>query len=217
MSLSNDDLPGNFVPNNIPAYSPSGTRLSNRLFDKDRLIRFKRVSFVSQTGAQVIQYAGDELYLDVNPRNLTITKTKAINTNNYTRAGYVPQYWGEELDVLSIQGTSAAFISNTKGLTRQDAKDTAGYKNFMNLLFLYKNNGAQFQNKGPRQDGNQETFQTLANIKTSFRKRENQQAADSQITSTQRKVIDKRYLIEMKYFDLLCYGNFESFTFSESV
>lgn len=217
------NLPGNYSVQNIPAVSPYGTRLSRSLFDPTKLIRFRRVSISggkvslpsgTQADVSLPSVVGeDALYLDINPRSLSITKAKAINTNNYTRAGYVPQYWGEELDVISVQGTTAAFISDQHGLTRQEANNTSAYRNFMNLLLLYKNNGATFQKNTTRAS---EASQTLANIKSSYKKREAQQRIDSQITSTQRRVIDKRCLIELKYSDLLCYGNFESFTYSET-
>jgi len=213
MSLSKDDLPGNFSVDKIPAFDVSGLKLSQAYVDTNKLLRFSRVKVINQTISYV---SGSQIYLDINPSNLGISMSKAINASNYTRAGFIPQYWGDELDIINAQGKSAAFLHKNDGLTRQKANETVAYKNFMNLLLLYKNNSVNFRNSSLLKEERTEKYNSISQIKKSYKKQENTGSNQSLLASSTRKTIDTRNLVELKYLDLLCYGNFESFAYSQS-
>jgi len=65
----------------------------------------------------------DNLYsvkLLINPANITINMSKIINRTQ-TMVGWVEDHWGEEIDTLSLQGKSAAFV--TGGTTLWGTRD----------------------------------------------------------------------------------------------
>lgn len=226
MPPSSEDLPGNFnaADASIPAYAKKGLRLSGHIYDTNTLIRLRRVSFnrgdiklpngtTEASASFITDTSFPALYLDINPKSLSIAMNKASNVNVYTRAGFIPQFWGEELDVISVQSTSAAFVHAEEGLTRQLAGDTTGYKNFMSLLMLYKNNGANFKNYKTASGSNANSGKnTISKIKAGYTKSNK----NIELASSSRKVIDTRYVIELKYSSLLCYGLFDSFSYAET-
>lgn len=236
MSLSNDESPASFdIKSSSFDYQNEGARLSNHVRDINNLVRFRRLSLkedislvAGKTSSTQTSFVPDStipsLYLDINPKSLAIAMNKANNDSLYTRAGFVPQFWGEELDTISVQGTTAAFVHEEKGITRQEAKDTVGYQNFIGLLLLYKNNGANFRKSGQsRTDATyfssieQSSKKTLSALKASYKlKKQKEVNAIEFITSSPRKIIDTRFILEMKYLDLLCYGFFDSFQYTES-
>lgn len=224
MPPSSEDLPGNFnAGDTVPTYEQKGLRLSNHIYNTNTLLRLRRVSFngkdiklpngTTETSSSFIADTKfPTLYLDINPKSLSISMNKASNVNVYTRAGFIPQFWGDELDVISVQSTSAAFVHTTDGLTRQLAGDTTGYKNFMSLLMLYKNNGASFRDYKTATGSSGTDRNTIAKIKAGY----NKSSKGLDLASSSRKVIDTRYVIELRYSNLLCYGLFDSFTYSET-
>ena len=80
-----------------------------------------------------------EFIMLVNPDTINHSKTSSVS-QAYTRDGYVPQVWGQNLDTLSSTGSTAVFMSDD-GLTVRDRKSTFAYLNFGALLTAYKNNG----------------------------------------------------------------------------
>ncbi|NBV27788.1 hypothetical protein EBS02_02045, partial [bacterium] len=211
MSLSNDDSPESFYLKNTAGfnYQNEGHRLSNFIRDTDKLIRFRRVKVdhKNESGVKLSSFSPDNsvgaLFLDINPKSFSIGMTKAVNDSSYTRAGFVPQFWGDELDTISAQGTTAAFIHTNEGVTRQKAGETAGFKNFIGLLLFYKNNGSdlkKFSATDTKKTINNTNIKTIASIKSTYK----MAAADKNqafnfITSSPRKIVDSRYLIELKY------------------
>jgi len=221
MSFSNDNLPGNFKLAGNVSYTSSGTRLSNHVQNTSKQLNLTLVSFTQAQNGISVKPQGPVLYLDVNPKSFAINMSKSVDAGSYSRAGYIPQFWGDELDVISVQGTSAAFIHSTKGLTRQEASDTVGYKNFMTLLALYKNNGSVFKKNGTQTTDqnftNNETGQqrkTLSSIKNAFKSNPTDQNA--LVSSSSRRVIDYRNLIRLNYAELDAFGTFDSFSWSDS-
>ena len=219
MSFSNEDLPGNFILsglNQSVSYSSNGTRLSNHVQDKSKQIYLRLVSVnVSGNQTNIKPISGTQVFLDVNPKSFSINMSKALEQGAYTRAGFIPQFWGDELDTISVQGSSSAFTHTEKGLTRQEANSTTGYKNFMALLALYKSNGAKFHKYGTRGKSAGSEAKKLSQIKNDFK--QDSRNINSTISSSRRKVIDSRYLVELRYSDLQVYGTFDSFTYSDSV
>lgn len=66
-----------------------------------------------QTKRSLIQWQlphiGDGKFIEmyVNPHNITFTSRKEINRIR-TKGGYITQYWGEDLDVMNLQGTTGS-------------------------------------------------------------------------------------------------------------
>lgn len=64
-----------------------------------------------------------------------------------TRGGQLPALWGHSQPTISLQGTSAAFLTSAYGLThsgsdkRVTRSDSLGYQNFMGLVAMFKSNG----------------------------------------------------------------------------
>lgn len=54
-----------------------------------------------------VPHVGEDQYIEmyINPQNIQFSSRKEINRIR-TKGGYVAQYWGEDLDTISIQGTT---------------------------------------------------------------------------------------------------------------
>ncbi len=95
------------------------------------------------------------LALHVNPQSLSekMQKTKSVVM---TRGGFVEWVWPDELDTLSAEGTSGAFISPRTGLTAGSAQNnvnrgrqgTIAWERQEDLLELFRSNGAVFNGQG---------------------------------------------------------------------
>ena len=83
-----------------------------------------------------------EFTMLINMNNLDIQYTQLKNETR-TLGGFYEELWGEQLTALSASGTTAMFFGEG-GLTNEFARDTEGYKNFIRLLNLYKNNGKEY-------------------------------------------------------------------------
>jgi len=79
----------------------------------------------------------------VNPLNVNHGKASSVFTN-YTRKGFVTQLWGNNQDLLSSTGKTAAFMVEGSGLTNVARRRSFSYVNFLSLLYAYRNNGYQF-------------------------------------------------------------------------
>ena len=68
----------------------------------------------------------------VNPTSLNINMSKIINRTQ-TMTGWIEEHWGEELDTVTFQGASAAFVTNNyrflNGSTTDDARMGEGTTN----------------------------------------------------------------------------------------
>lgn len=82
------------------------------------------------------------LALDVPPSTVQYNYTKK-KSERRTNAGWVEWHWGEQLDEISANGSTGAFINSETGLAEgPDRRASFSYVNYENLLRLYKNNGA---------------------------------------------------------------------------
>lgn len=54
-----------------------------------------------------VPHVGEDQYIEmyINPQNIQFSSRKEINRVR-TKGGYIAQYWGEDLDTISIQGTT---------------------------------------------------------------------------------------------------------------
>ena len=91
------------------------------------------------------------LILLINPINLDVKFTpkvveERVRWMSRSKSPYVLQAHHDELDVLSMGGTSALFYTN-QGLTSQDRQQSVGYENIERLVAIYRNNGMNFNRK----------------------------------------------------------------------
>lgn len=93
--------------------------------------------------------SGYHLTLLVPPKSFSISSSH-INSAEFTRNGYLPTLWGTTQPVISLQGSSPAFMTEREGLTSAapfrtanavTRKDSLGYRNFMGLVAMFKANG----------------------------------------------------------------------------
>lgn len=83
-----------------------------------------------------------QITLLINPTSLNHNKTSSVSAN-YTRRGFITQVWGPSQDLLTSNGTTAAFMVDGVGLTAVNRKRSFGYQNFLALFMAYRNNGYQ--------------------------------------------------------------------------
>lgn len=91
------------------------------------------------------------LILLINPQSLDFKYTPKITTfrtrwtdQNYTP--YILHTHHDELDTLSIAGTSAMFYSD-KGITVSERTSSIAWENIQQLIAVYRNNGMNFDKK----------------------------------------------------------------------
>jgi hypothetical protein len=84
-----------------------------------------------------------EFTMLINPVTLNYGKTVTVNPA-LTRQGYIVQAWGPNQDMITSNGTTAAFYSEGIGLTNMARKRSFAYANFLAFFYAYRNNGYQF-------------------------------------------------------------------------
>lgn len=91
------------------------------------------------------------LVLLINPNTLEIRYMPKVIDQRVRWTGinvpFIFQAHHDELDTLTASGRSAMFISDEKGITRQDRKETFAYLNLAKLLAIYRNNGVNRNSK----------------------------------------------------------------------
>ena len=86
-----------------------------------------------------------ELTMLINYANLDQSYTSLI-TETRTLGGFVSEFWGEQLSILSASGQTAMFY-NDGGITNRDVKLSEAYNNFIRLVNIYKNNGKDYSDE----------------------------------------------------------------------
>jgi hypothetical protein len=81
-----------------------------------------------------------QITLLINPSSMNHNKTSSVYAN-YTRSGFVTQLWGPNQDLITSNGTTAAFMVEGTGLTTISRRRSFAYKNFLAFLYAYRNNG----------------------------------------------------------------------------
>ena len=87
------------------------------------------------------------LYLQVNPQNMKQSFKKKTNRIQ-TLAGFVEQYWGEELDNLSVSSSTGGFVHPNIGYTTHERSRTTQFFKFQDVLDIYRNNGNTYDEQG---------------------------------------------------------------------
>ena len=109
-----------------------------------------------------IEYSGNnikdvpQLTLLINPQNMSLTFAKKINSS-FARDGYIVEEWGEEQDVIQCSGKIGGYYvirgsdfngpSKISGLNRYNRSKSLSFKNLYKLLYIFRNNGAIYQNE----------------------------------------------------------------------
>lgn len=118
---------------------------------QDRLRQFVIFELVNvvHDEAQVPQSNATFPYMvmHMNPSSWEESYTKLI-TRQATRGGFLEQHWGEELDSITASGSSGMFVSVASGLSALNRKATIGYRKYLDLVALYKNNGLVYDQRG---------------------------------------------------------------------
>jgi len=89
------------------------------------------------------------LRLMVNPVSLKVSGTSVLETE-WSRSGPITQHDGKEPEKLEASGKVAAFFVKDlrgpgPGITATAASYSEGYKNFLSLYLIYRNNGRIYQ------------------------------------------------------------------------
>ncbi len=114
-------------------YSTKPTYLNDRFVALDILDQFKQLKDLPH------------ITLLVNPQGMTTQYNKVMAYQDQTRMGYIYQAWGEDVPTLQIQCKMGAYISDhiipskSRGLHHTSRRDSASYRQFMNLLTMVKN------------------------------------------------------------------------------
>jgi hypothetical protein len=99
--------------------------------------------FIIYLGEAGTTETGESLTLLINPKDLTLGSSHVIN-NSYTRNGWLVGMWGKQQSTMAASGVTAAFYSDSEGLTVKSRRQSVGYLNFVGLLSFFKNNGYNF-------------------------------------------------------------------------
>jgi len=93
------------------------------------------------------------LVMTINPQNFKQSFSKVKNTYQ-TLEAIIEEHYGDNLDSIGCDASTAAFYHESTGLTEINRKATEAYRNFKNILDLYSNNGLVYDQKGvPIWDG----------------------------------------------------------------
>jgi hypothetical protein len=86
------------------------------------------------------------LKLTPNPDTMTIASGKIINKYN-TMTRWVEEHWGDEMDTVSVSGSSFSFMAfvPANGLTVANRRDTKAYQMLKELIKFYRTNGCIYQ------------------------------------------------------------------------
>jgi hypothetical protein len=87
------------------------------------------------------------LYMQVNPQNLKQSFKKKTNRIQ-TIGGFVEQYWGDELDTMTVSASTGGFVHPNLGYTNVERTKTTPYFKFQDILDIYRNNGNTYDNMG---------------------------------------------------------------------
>lgn len=100
------------------------------------------------------------LVLHVNPTSMKFSYQKNI-VRIQTRGGWVEQHWGDSVESIAFDFATGGFVRLTSGLSnktgtalldeeqaRKGRRETIAYDKYLDLLGLFKNNGAVYDANG---------------------------------------------------------------------
>lgn len=111
------------------------------------------------------------LTLLVNPSDIQIGNVY-ISSNNYTRKGWVSTLWGPQQSTISSNGSSPGFYyRDQRGttITNRDRKESEGFINFLSLVSIFKNNGANFLKQESENDLFKSGYTRIINVMDSIK------------------------------------------------
>lgn len=101
-----------------------------------------------------------QMVMYVNPNSMKLSYQKNI-VRIQTRGGYVEQHWGDSVEQISFEFATGGFMRLTSGLSnktgtglldseqsRKGRRETIQYDRYLDLLALFKNNGAVYDANG---------------------------------------------------------------------
>jgi hypothetical protein len=87
------------------------------------------------------------LVMHVNPQSMQVTHNKQVERIQ-TRGGWVEQHWGDQLDEISCNGSTGAFMNIYTGLSAVLRQRTIAWDRFRDLHDLFRNNGSVYDPAG---------------------------------------------------------------------
>jgi hypothetical protein len=109
------------------------TYLNDRLVALDILDQYKQLKDLPP------------ITLLINPQNMSIQYNRIQAYQDTTRVGYIYQAWGEDIPTMTLSCKVGPYISDnidpkkSRGLHHTSRRDSASYRQLMNLLALFKN------------------------------------------------------------------------------
>lgn len=91
------------------------------------------------------QVTYERIYFYVNPNSISFSFRQKVNRRK-SRAGWIDEYWGEELDTLSVEAFSGGFRSNTTGYSSYISaqSDSTAFQRLEKIVQAYRQNGLLF-------------------------------------------------------------------------
>ena len=148
-------------------------------------------------------YQVSTLKLTPNPDTLTINSSK--KTNRYhTLVGWVEEHWGDDIDTVSLSGSSFSFFTLNNGLTNEFRDQTSAYNFIKELIHYYQVNGCIYQGSNDYEASNSLSVQEFLYNNYEF------------VNNHPRTgMIKERLYIKMYYDYLILFGRFETFDIIE--
>jgi hypothetical protein len=88
------------------------------------------------------------IVLMVNPASISVNMSKIINRTP-TMVGWLEEHWGEEMDTITFQGSTASFMVAPEGLATADSRrNSPSYIEMKRMISLMNANGAVFDPQG---------------------------------------------------------------------
>ncbi len=154
------------------------------------------------------------LRLGVNPQSLSINSAKIVNRYP-TLTRWVEEHWGDELDNISIQGSTLAFIlfpnqsllgNEFGGLNVSERNLTSPYQELQQLVRIFQTNGLIYQGEKDT-DSNGNTENIIVEV-------EGQSVLDDTVdfpVHPRLGMVKERLYVKLSYDYGIFIGYFESF------
>ena len=142
----------------IPTPTKSIPFFIERYNSDDKLVPFKMSDITPDTNKKNVQIV-QAIKLQINPGSISMNLSKIINRTR-SMTGWVEYHWGEELDTITLQGSTAALIYDpaqvtttvsttgvpissreSAGLAVSNRQDSLTYKQFRNIVRVLSING----------------------------------------------------------------------------
>lgn len=155
-------------------------------------------------------YLGNEVLvstLKMNPNPETISINTAKKINRYmTMTRFVEDHWGDEIDSVSLTGSTFSFFGNF-GLTSTNRGTTQAYLWLKELVKFYQVNGCVYQGSEEYDTGSEDSFGFVTDFLS-----KNPQFKNNH---PRKGMIKERLYLRLTYDYLTLIGRFESFDLVE--